>query len=166
MITKQGLNGAISKLSMLEELELSLTSDTALFRSGGLAETSAVAAGACPLLKHLRLNKYRFQWLSNVGDSEAIEVAKMRGLRSLQLFGSNLSNAGLEAILDGCVSLESLDIRHCFNVEMNDEMRGKCARLKTLKLPEDSTDGYKLSFGCPEMDPGSPDRILYYFSPI
>ncbi|OEL36961.1 F-box protein SKIP19 [Dichanthelium oligosanthes] len=155
-ISTQGLNGAIRRLPMLEVLELSLYSS-----SGGLcnlAETCTAAAEACPLLKRLRLSKYRFHWLSGVGDSEAMEVSKMRGLRSLQLFGNSLGNAGLAAILEGCASLESLDIRHCFNVEMDNEMRAKCAaRLQTLRLPDDSMDDYDISFGSPEMNPRRPE---------
>jgi hypothetical protein len=58
-------------------------------------------------------------------DGEAI--ATMHKLRSLQLFGNNLTNEGLTAILDNCPHLESLDT-----------LRGKCARIKTLRLPHDS----------------------------
>jgi hypothetical protein len=51
----------------------------------------------------------------------------MHKLRSLQLFGNNLTNEGLTATLDNCPHLESLDT-----------LRGKCARIKTLRLPHDS----------------------------
>jgi hypothetical protein len=166
-ISKHGLKEAIRKLHLLEELEVSLFSSglsltLARFFCSAVAEAEilAAAAEACPRLKHLRLNKHRFRWHSGAaGDSEATEIAKMRGLRSLQLFGNSLSNAGLEAILRGCVRLESLDIRHCFNVKMNDEARVMCARLQTLRLPDDSMHGYELSFGRPEMCPAG---IPYY----
>lgn len=158
-ISKQAaLNEAITRFSMLEELELSLCSG-ATTASGhyNLADTCTAAAKACRNLKCLRLNKYRFHRRSGYdGDSEAMEIAKMRGLRCLQLFGNSLGNAGLAAILAGCAHLESLDIRHCFNVEVNDETRVMCARLQTLKLPDDSMDGYDLSFGNPEMNAGIP----------
>ncbi|CAL5007857.1 unnamed protein product [Urochloa decumbens] len=162
-ISKRGLNGAIRKLPMLEELELSLNSSSAT-GSGfcSFAEACAAAAGPCPLLKRLRLNKHEFHWGSNIGDSEAMEIAKMRGLQTLQLFSNSLGNAGLVAILEGCVGLQSLDIRHCFNVEMNDKMRAKCTRLQTLRLLEDSMDDYELSFGSPVMDPGSPEEEQYW----
>ncbi|CAL4997260.1 unnamed protein product [Urochloa decumbens] len=165
-ISKRGLNVAIKKLPMLEELELSLNTSSAT-GSGfcSFAETCAAAAGACPLLKRLRLNKHQFHWGSDFGDSEAMEIAKMRGLQSLQLFGNSLGNAGLTAILDGCVSLESLDIRHCFNVEMDGEMGARRARLQTLRLPDDSMDDYEVSFGSPVMDPGSPEEERQYWSP-
>ncbi|KAL6843357.1 hypothetical protein ACP4OV_027070 [Aristida adscensionis] len=67
----------------------------------------------------------------------------MTELRSLQIFGHNLTNEGLTAILDNCPHLESLDIQHCFNIEMDDTMRAKCAGIKTLRLPHDSTDDYE-----------------------
>ena len=159
-ISTQVLNGAISRLPMLEELELSLCSGAAT-ASGhySLAETCTAAAKACPLLKRLRLSKYRFHRRSAVGDSEAMEIAKMRDLRCLQLFGNSLSNVGLAAILGGCLRLESLDTCHCFNVKMNDEARVMCARLQTLRLPDDSMHGNDLSFGRPEMGPAG---IPYY----
>lgn len=155
---------------MLEELEVSIYSSglslslSRFFRSTvSAAEILAAAAEACPRLKDLRLNKHRFRWHAGTagGDSEATEIAKMCGLRSLQLFGNSLSNVGLAAILRGCVRLESLDIRHCFNVKMNGEARVMCARLQTLSLPDDSMHGYDLSFGRPEMGPTGP-RIPYY----
>nr|AWA44679.1 hypothetical protein SO62J10_000007 [Saccharum officinarum] len=161
-ITTQVLTGAVTALPMLEELELSICASVAAAHQSGrasghsLAETCRALAKACPLLKRLRLNKYCFHRGSDVRDSEAMEITEMRGLRCLQLFGNNLSNVGLEDILGGC----SLDIRHCFNVEVNDETRLMCARLQTLRLPDNSMDGYDLSFGSPypEMNvyPGIP----------
>ncbi|XP_004974365.1 putative F-box/LRR-repeat protein 22 [Setaria italica] len=95
-----------------KDLELSLYSGAATNHGLiNLAETCAVAAEACPLLNRLRLSRYRFDWRSGgVGDGEAVGIAGMRGLRSLQIFGNSLSNAGLAAILGGCAGLESLDI--------------------------------------------------------
>jgi hypothetical protein len=68
--------------------------------------------------------------------------------------GNSLDNVGLVTILHGCVRLESLDIRHCFNVKMNDEVGAECARLQMLRLPDDSVDDYDLSFRSPD---GIPD---------
>lgn len=76
-------------------------------------------------------------------DDEPLGISSMHGLRSLQLFGNNFTNKGLTAILDNCTHLESLDIRHCFNVIMDDTLRAKCARIKKLRLPYDSTDDYQ-----------------------
>uniref|UniRef100_A0A0D3GX77 Transport inhibitor response 1 domain-containing protein n=1 Tax=Oryza barthii TaxID=65489 RepID=A0A0D3GX77_9ORYZ len=61
----------------------------------------------------------------------------MHELRSLQLFANILTNKGLSAILDNCPNLESLDIRHCYNVDMDASLRAKCARIKVLRPPDD-----------------------------
>ncbi|KAJ1267675.1 hypothetical protein BS78_07G075800 [Paspalum vaginatum] len=76
-------------------------------------------------------------------DGEALGIATMTELRALQIFGNNLTNEGLTAILDNCRHLESLDIRHCFNVEMDNTLQAKCAGIKTLRPPDDSTDDYE-----------------------
>lgn len=110
---------------------------------------------ACPLLRRFRLSKdrfcNRFSAYARKDDREAMGITAMRGLHSLQLFANSLGNDGLTAILDACARLESLDIRHCFNVKMDDAMRAKCARIKTLRLPDDSMDDYDLRYGSPEM---------------
>ncbi|VAH67309.1 unnamed protein product [Triticum turgidum subsp. durum] len=66
----------------------------------------------------------------------------MHELRSLQLFGNCLTNKGLAAILDNYRHLESLDIRYCFNIDMDGALRSKCARISPVRLPNDSTDDY------------------------
>lgn len=137
----------ITKFTLLEELELSNC-------RGDFPKTSAAAGKACPLLKRLRLSSKRFIKHSPVPtDGEATAIATtMPGLRSLQLFAKRLSNGGLAAILDGCPLLESLDIRHCFNIVMNYEMRARCSRVKTLRRPHDPTDDYDLKFSSPDMN--------------
>ncbi|XP_062196260.1 putative F-box/LRR-repeat protein 23 [Phragmites australis] len=146
-ISTYRIDEAISKFPLLEELELSLYTSIA----AGLYDLG----DACPLLTRLRLSRDRFRRRRGVDDSEAKDIARMRGLCSLQLFGNSLGNAGLATILDGCRRLESLDIRHCFNVLMDDEMRSRCARVKTLRLPDDSMEDYDLRFDSPDMDSGS-----------
>jgi hypothetical protein len=58
-------------------------------------------------------------------------------------FHIRLTNDGLKAILDGCPHLETLDIRRCYNVNMDADMRARCARLRTIRLPGDSVDDYE-----------------------
>eukprot|EP00268_Persea_americana_P047567 TRINITY_DN4969_c0_g1_i1.p1 TRINITY_DN4969_c0_g1~~TRINITY_DN4969_c0_g1_i1.p1 ORF type:complete len:114 (-),score=21.21 TRINITY_DN4969_c0_g1_i1:728-1069(-) len=68
----------------------------------------------------------------------------MPELRQLQLFGNNLSDHGLWAILDGCPHLESLDLRRCFNVNMAGKLQKRCMdQIRDLKFPNDSTDDYE-----------------------
>uniref|UniRef100_A0A0E0LYK9 F-box domain-containing protein n=1 Tax=Oryza punctata TaxID=4537 RepID=A0A0E0LYK9_ORYPU len=119
------------------ELELSLS--TSIF---GKHVFEAVGK-TCPNLKHFRLSEHVFYSSKDNGskDDEALGIATMAQLRSVQIFGNNLTNEGLTAILDNCPHLESLDIRHCFNVAMADDdtLQEKCVRIKALRLPNDST---------------------------
>ncbi|KAL6843349.1 hypothetical protein ACP4OV_027062 [Aristida adscensionis] len=132
-VTDRGLTKAVMELPLLEELELSLCYD--IQHSPGVYEA---IAKACPLLKQFSLNK-RFRCAKSK-DKDALEIAKMHGLRSLQLLGNALSNDGLSSILGSCHKLEALDIRHCFNVKMDQTLLTKCAGIKTLRLPDDPTD--------------------------
>ena len=143
------LNEVIRKLPLLEELELSH------YHRGSIATCLAGVGAACPLLKRLLLRHDRFYYFRPgvTGGSEAAEIAAMPGLRSLELFANSLGNGDLAAILDGCRRLEHLDIRHCFNVTMDDgEMRARCARVKTVRMPEDSMEGYDLRYASPVRD--------------
>jgi hypothetical protein len=81
----------------------------------------------------------------------------MRGLRVLQLFAQTVTTGGLTSILDSCVQLESLDIRHCFNIKMSNDMMARCSMFQTLRLPFDPTDNYDLDFSAQDMN-----RALYY----
>ncbi|EAZ05889.1 hypothetical protein OsI_28127 [Oryza sativa Indica Group] len=138
-ILNEGFSAAIKKFPLLEELELSLCSNI------GESNVFEIVGKACPQLKRFRFSKdcfYSFEDNEYEMDEEALGIATMHELRSLQLFANNLRNEGLAAILDNCPYLESLDIRHCFNVNMDDTLRAKCARIKTLRLPYDSTDDY------------------------
>ncbi|KAM0928594.1 hypothetical protein ACQ4PT_002575 [Festuca glaucescens] len=121
-IVDERLKLTVAKFGLLEELELSLCVDT-------YAETCEAAGAACPLLKRFRLSRERFFRWNNTkkADLEAMAIATMRGLRELQLFASPLTYHGLTAILDGCTRLESLDVRHCFDVAMGaDAIRARC----------------------------------------
>lgn len=148
MIIDERLKLTVTRFALLEELELSLCTDT-------YPGTWEAVGGACPLLKRFRLNKKQFfKWHTSNMDREATAIATMRGLRSLQLFANPISDNGLTAILDGCTRLESLDIRHCFNVEMGgDAIRARCPGIKTLRLPGDSTVDHDLEFSPPNLTP-------------
>ncbi|CAH1445289.1 unnamed protein product [Lactuca virosa] len=63
-------------------------------------------------------------------------------LRHLELIGNTMTNIGLEAILDGCCYLESLDLRQCMYINLKGDMGKRCSEnIKYLKLPEDSVEG-------------------------
>ncbi|CAB4306926.1 unnamed protein product [Prunus armeniaca] len=142
LIFDKGLSEVASKLTLLEELEISLChlSDTYI----------KVVGRSCPLLKSFKLNgrwsKYKgVDCLPYEHDEEALAIAgTMRGLHHLQLFGNRLTNYGLRKILTSCPHLESLDLCQCFNLHLTRTLGEKCAqRIKQLRLPEDSINGYK-----------------------
>ncbi|KAE8767605.1 putative F-box/LRR-repeat protein 23 [Hordeum vulgare] len=138
----------VTSFTLLEELELSLCTDV-------YPGTCEAVGSACPRLRRFRLSKDGFcKWYTKNIDQEAMAIATMRGLRSLQLFANPLSNDGLAAILAGCTRLESLDIRHCFNVGMGAAaIRARCPGIHTLRLPRDSTIDYDLKFSPQDMTP-------------
>ncbi|XBI20936.1 hypothetical protein VPH35_062129 [Triticum aestivum] len=161
----EALTEAMVKFPLLEELELALCSNV------GESGVLGVVGKACPQLKSFRLIKdvlYDSEANDYDKDDEAMGIATMHGLRSLQLFGNSLTNKGLTAILDNCRHLESLDIRHCFNVYMDNTLRTKCARISTLWLilpklgdvgmteqfirPQTSDRGFPRIISSPSMD--------------
>ncbi|KAI3903574.1 hypothetical protein MKW98_032228 [Papaver atlanticum] len=122
------------KAVMLEELEICHCSF--------LEDTLIVVGNSCPQLKSLRLNHRGYMPTHVESDNEVLAIAGyMPELRHLQLLGSKLTNVGLKAILDGCLHLESLDLRQCFNVNLEWDLLRTCRnRFIKLRLPNDSTD--------------------------
>nr|GEW98423.1 hypothetical protein [Tanacetum cinerariifolium] len=74
----------------------------------------------------------------------AIAIAigeNMRELKHLELFGNNMLNDGLKAILDGCPHIESLDLRQCKYINLKGDLGERCSQQITyLKLPNDFVD--------------------------
>ncbi|XP_077243627.1 F-box protein SKIP19-like isoform X3 [Tasmannia lanceolata] len=132
-ITDEGLIEAAKKFPLLEELEISYCS----FSEGALEAVGQL----CPQLKCLKLNCRGCKGIEC--DEEALAIAKgMPKLCHLQLFGNHLTNDGLQAILDGCRYLVSLDLRQCFNVNLEGSLQKRCMVISDLRLPNDSTDDY------------------------
>jgi len=143
-VSNEGLADAIRGFPQLEELDITFCS---LY--GNVCES---VGKACPQLKCFRLNE---RW--NVvergfaayeegmdDDTEALGIANnMPELKDLQLIGNNLTNDGLMAILNHCPHLESLDIRQCFNLRMDDAVKSRCAGIRDLKLPHDPISDFK-----------------------
>ncbi|CAD6334698.1 unnamed protein product [Miscanthus lutarioriparius] len=143
-VTNQGFAEAINGFPQLEELDVTFCS-----LNGSVCES---AGRACPQLRCFRLNEHwsilqneRWSMLQGMDDdTEALGIAStMPGLQELQLIGNLLSNDGLMAILDRCPRLESLDIRQCYNIQMDDALKLKCARIRYLKLPHDSISDFR-----------------------
>lgn len=76
-----------------------------------------------------------------VFNEHAIAIAKnFPGLRNLELVGNEMTDVGLQAVLDGCPHLESLDLRCCFNIRMQGNLQKRCKeQIKRLFLPHDGT---------------------------
>jgi hypothetical protein len=150
---------SINKFPLLEELELSLCKNV-------FGKVFEVIGRACPRLKSFRLSYPCFCSIEDAEfnkDEEAMGIATMSALRSLQLFGSELTNKGLTAILDNCVHLDYLDIRHCFNIYLDTALRAKCARIKTMRSALDSTDDYEFEFENPIRTRSKKSRRDYAF---
>ncbi|CAL5003454.1 unnamed protein product [Urochloa decumbens] len=177
-VSDEGFTVAVRELPLLEELELSLCDNVGGFvmelvlslfdnvgsyveelnlspwdNVGGFVKERLsvyeIVGKACPKLKHFRLSNKLFDVRDWNKDKDVRGIATMHGLHSLQLFSNAVTNEGLETILDSCPNLECLDIRHCFNVDMDDALLLKCARIKTLRLPDHPTDDYDLEVHSP-----------------
>ncbi|XP_009800144.1 F-box protein SKIP19 [Nicotiana tabacum] len=139
-ISDGGLAAVAKNFPLLEELHIYLAV---------ISEADIVAIGrSCSQLKSFTLNNIRFRGFRNLHfnvNDEALAIAgNMPELRRLALFGNNLTNEGLRAILDGCRRLESLDLRHCYSIDLEGDLGKRCRQqIKDLKCPRDSTSGYE-----------------------
>ncbi|MCI17677.1 F-box protein SKIP19-like, partial [Trifolium medium] len=62
----------------------------------------------------------------------------MPKLRHLSMSGNLLTNVGLDAILDGCPLLESLELRRCFHLDLSGNLGERYRdQIKDLILPTD-----------------------------
>ncbi|KAJ6770337.1 hypothetical protein OIU79_021062 [Salix purpurea] len=159
-ISDEGLIAAAAKMPSLEELDLSYCS----FSKAALEKIGH----CCPLLRSFKLNTTRYRYPCIECDEEAIAVAEsMPGLRHLQMFGNKLTNQGLQAILDACPSLESLDLRRCFNVILEGKMERRCSEhIKDLRRPFDPTDDYPFDSQVPNIFWSDEEDYPYRFSDI
>ncbi|KAI3832403.1 hypothetical protein MKW92_043643 [Papaver armeniacum] len=131
-VSDDALINVAKKAVMLEELEVCHCS---------FSEDMLKTVGkACPRLNYRGFRRPRLE-----SDVEALAIAEnMPQLRHLHLFGNKWTNVGLRGILDGCLHLELLDLRQCFNLNLEGDMLKICReRLIKLRLPNDSTDDYE-----------------------
>ena len=98
-------------------------------------------------------------------DDEALAIAKnVPELRHLLLNGNRVTNDGLQAILDGCPHLESLDLRKCFNVTLSGNLGKRCAEwIKNLRHPNDSTYDYGIMAEISVYGPFEEDDFFFFF---
>ncbi|XP_060181857.1 putative F-box/LRR-repeat protein 23 [Lycium barbarum] len=159
-----GLVKAVKKLPLLEELSLTHTDIT--------TEGIEALGRSCPRLKLFEMNEcYTGHYLDLNDDSDeddnsdkdddpdegdirnnmALAIAKnLPALHHLQLIGNWMTTEGLEAILDGCPNLVSLDLRQCLKVSFNEVLSSRISQqIKDVKYPHDSLAGCKFSFESP-----------------
>ncbi|KAL8113441.1 F-box protein SKIP19-like [Apium graveolens] len=137
----------LKKAPLLEEIELTFAAIS--------DEAVANAVQSCPMLKIFKYNDNGYmhdgrpirQEIADYADAFCMAIAKgMPKLRHLELIGSAMTNKGLQAILDGCPQLETLDLRRCFYINLDGSFRKLCMeRIKNLKLPHDSVKGHKFA---------------------
>lgn len=143
------LGKVASKFPWLEYLEISL------FPVGISRESLLVVGRSCPLLKSLELNKIWYTGQPGCNDDALAIAGTMHGLQYLQVFANELTDEGLREILDCCPCLVSLDLRYCFNLKLEGDLRMRCAEgIRTLWLPEDSITDY-------EFGEAAQDDVIY-----
>lgn len=137
-VSGEGLSAAVKQFPLLEELHLYYISIT--------KDAIESIGRSCRSLKSFKLNNQICRHPYIEYDEEAIAIAEnMPGLHHLQLFGNKMTNEGLEAILNGCPNLESLDLRRCLNVHLGGDVGKRCSQqIKNLRHPQDPTEDYGL----------------------
>ncbi|TVU43196.1 hypothetical protein EJB05_09642, partial [Eragrostis curvula] len=130
------LTGALNKFPLLEDLRLSIT--YMFFEDENLLGS---VFKACPRLKKLVvMYASAFDLMCSEEDfsMEPIygDITLMPELRSLELYDCDLSFKALHDILDNCPLLESLYVHgHFDKLEMDEDLRLKCDRVRNLTLP-------------------------------
>ncbi|KAH0641768.1 hypothetical protein KY290_033374 [Solanum tuberosum] len=125
----------------LEELHMHFTLITqkdieSVGRSCSLLRTFLLNADACDRPKN-----------AHPDDGQALAIARsMPELRHLGLLLNTLTNVGLQAILDGCPHLVSLDLRYC-NIDLEGDIGRRCRQqIVDLKQPHASTHDYEFDY--------------------
>ncbi|XP_027774855.1 putative F-box/LRR-repeat protein 23 [Solanum pennellii] len=135
-----GLAVAAKNLPLFEELHIHLTF---------ISEEDIESVGRyCPLLNSFTLNASEYDTpvnLISADDGQALAISKsMPELRHLALIANTLTNVGLEAILDGCPHLVSLDLRCCYNIDLEGDLGKRCReQIVDVKQPCASCQDYE-----------------------
>lgn len=152
-VSGDGLSEAAKRLPLLEELHFVFVKNC--------NEGIEAIGRSCPKLRSFTLSESGYKYPELVRNDDALAIARsMPGLHHLQLLGNNMTNEGLQAILDGCPLLESLDIRQCFNVDLSGDLGNRITqKIKDFKRPDDSmedcewnTEIFDEIFDCEEYD--------------
>ncbi|VFQ81526.1 unnamed protein product [Cuscuta campestris] len=133
-VSNECLSKAVSQLLSLQDLQI--------YYSDLSIKLIRTVGRSCPFLKSFTYNNYPCP--PTLSDNKAKAVAEnMQGLHQLSLFGNTVTNKGVRAIHDDCPHLESLDLRRCFNVNLEGDLDRKCKQIKDLKRPTDPFHDYE-----------------------
>uniref|UniRef100_A0A0D3E0B9 F-box domain-containing protein n=1 Tax=Brassica oleracea var. oleracea TaxID=109376 RepID=A0A0D3E0B9_BRAOL len=109
------------RLPLLEELEFSYCPLS--------VESLRLVGRSCPNLKTLKLNRLTLMRFPYESDDDALASAEtMPKLSHLQLFANNLTDPGLNVILDNCPNLEHLDLRECRSIKLSGDLRASLSK--------------------------------------
>ncbi|KAL5717560.1 hypothetical protein ACHQM5_010543 [Ranunculus cassubicifolius] len=138
--TEDGLTEVVKKFHALEELELC--------HCNVMKKVIEVAGSSCPQLTTFGLIQYGLMLppskVTDKCNEEAFVIAaNMPQLRRLHVFGNLMNDDGLQVILEKCPHLEYLDLRQCFNIKFEGDLRNKCKGVQNIRFPNDSTDDCK-----------------------
>ncbi|XP_019179650.1 PREDICTED: putative F-box/LRR-repeat protein 23 isoform X3 [Ipomoea nil] len=131
IISDEGFSKAVNEFPLLEELQLEYT----LISKQGIK----AAGQSCHFLNSFSLIKKSWILNESCDDEEAFAIAEnMHGLKHLTLYGNRMTDKGVEAILDGCPRLQSLNLDHCHNVRLEGELGKRCyQQIKDLSYNKD-----------------------------
>lgn len=134
-ISNKVLEEVVIKQPFLEELEFWNCSEL-------MQDSFGYIGGSCQFLKSFKFSPCAeaVRVRDNKCDDIAVTMGKtMSNLRHLTILNNELTNNGLQAILDGCPFLESLDIRGCLYVDLDGSLGKRCnAQIKELRFPAES----------------------------
>ncbi|KAI3495480.1 hypothetical protein L1887_37821 [Cichorium endivia] len=131
-ITDGALSQAVKRVPQLEKLHLS---DVIVD-----AQVIEVIGRNCPQLKSFKMNNVD----DDLNDEHALAIASnMPQLSHLELTTSDIGDNGLEAILNGCPHLQYLDVRMCFNLDLDGYLGKMCMeRIKDFKHGSSDSELY------------------------
>nr|GLL46017.1 putative F-box/LRR-repeat protein 23 [Ipomoea trifida] len=114
-VSDEGFSKTVKEFPVLEELQLEFS---------GVSKHGIEAVGqSCPFLNSFSFTKKPSKLMYVPSDEEAVAIAEnMHGLKHLTLNLNQLTDKGVEAILDACPGLQSLNVDRCGFVRLAGEL--------------------------------------------
>ncbi|MED6175131.1 hypothetical protein PIB30_075537 [Stylosanthes scabra] len=125
-ISVKGLCEMLKKLPLLEELDITYCRGLSFLALQDITRHT-------PLLKSLKFNQQDCIYSINVGHLSAI-AESLPKLSYLQLTKSPLDKLSFRAILDRCPHLETLDLRQCYGLDIEEMIQETCDKQVKVNL--------------------------------